>query len=288
MERRSLGPGASAVSPIGFGAMPLSIQGRPDEAQGIRVIHAVLDAGVTFVDTANVYCLDDRDIGHNEQLIVQALKTWSGSRDAALIATKGGLTRPKGRWESDARPDKLKDACEQSLRALEVDCIDLYQLHAPDPNVPFVDSVGVLADLQNQGKIRWIGLSNVSVDEIKEAQAVANVVSVQNRLNLFFREALSDGVVNYCRDHGMAFIAYSPLGGSQFNKNLSDHAVLRSIAECHRRSPYAVVLNWLLAQAPNIIPIPGARTVDHALDSVSDADLPLDDEELEAITEAGF
>ncbi|MFQ5936862.1 MAG: aldo/keto reductase [Acidiferrobacterales bacterium] len=288
MQTRPLGPGLPAVSTIGFGAMPLSIQGRPEEQVALRVIDAVLDAGVTFIDTANVYCLDNRDIGHNEHLIAKALKRRQGSNGSPLVATKGGLTRPRGRWESDGRPDRLKRACEQSLKALGVDCIDLYQLHAPDPRVPFTDSVGALADLQHEGKIRSVGLSNVSLDEIKEAQAVVTVMTVQNRLNPFFREALSDGVVRYCRENGIGFIAYSPLGGGQFNKTLSEHAVVRPIAQCHHQSPHAVVLAWLLAQAPNIIPVPGARSVEHALDSLRAVELKLDEEELEAITESGF
>lgn len=288
MQTRPLGPAAPSVSAIGFGAMPLSIQGRPEEAAALRVIQAVLDAGVNFVDTANVYCLDNNDVGHNERLIAKALKSWSGSADSVVIATKGGLTRPKGCWESDARPDRLKRACEQSLAALGVECIALYQLHAPDPRVPFADSVGALADLQHEGKLRWVGLSNVSVDEIKIAQTIVPVVSVQNRLNPFFRAVLSDGVVDYCRQRGIAFIAYSPVGGSQYNRQLSRHTLLAGIAERYGCSAHATALAWLLAQAPNIIPIPGARSVEHALDSACAADLRLEATDLKAISEATF
>src|ERR671911_2979066 len=127
IPRRSLGPGAPRVTAVGYGGMHLSIQDRPPEDQGIRVIHAALDAGVTLIDTADVYCLDDKDLGHNERLIAAALRSWGGKRDEVIVATKGGLTRPGGRWETDARPEQLRAACERSLRALGTGCIDLYQ-----------------------------------------------------------------------------------------------------------------------------------------------------------------
>lgn len=288
MHTRSLGLGMPAVTAIGYGAMPLSIQGRPDERTAVQVLQAVIDTGVSLIDTANVYCLDNNDIGHNERLIAKVLDSRPGAREKVVVATKGGLTRPRGRWESDAHPQRLKQACAQSLKALAVERIDLYQLHAPDSRVLFADSVGALADLQQEGKIRWVGLSNVSVDEIHEAESIVPIASVQNRLSPFFRQALSDGVLEYCQRRGIAFIAYSPLGGSHYSRILSNHGVLRALAAAHQRSPHAIVLAWLLAQAPNLIPIPGARTVEHALDSVRAAELSLDEEELEAITEARF
>lgn len=288
MQTRLLGPGAPAVSTVGFGGMPLSIQGRPDEKIAIRVIHAALDAGMTLVDTADVYCLDDADIGHNERLISRALETWSGDSDSVIVATKGGMTRPRGRWQRDARPERLRAACERSLAALRLECIDLYQLHVPDPAVPFRESVGALAELQREGKIKWVGLSNVSVNEIEEAGAIAPVITVQNRLNPFFREALSDGVVEHCRERSIGFLAYSPVGGGRLNKRLPDHPVLQTIARAHGASAHAVVLAWVLAQGNNVIVIPGARSVEHALDSVSSAEIALSDAEIRAIDEAEF
>ena len=202
MQLRPLGRGAPPVSIVGYGGMHLSLAGRPPENVALRVIHAGLDAGMTLIDTADVYCLDQNDIGHNERLVAQALKTWSGPRDQVIVATKGGMIRPDGRWERDARPERLRRACERSLQALQVDRIDLYQLHAPDHQVPFEESVGALAELQREGKIRWIGLSNVSVAEIKAAEAITEVATVQNRLNPFFREAIETGVVRYCGERG--------------------------------------------------------------------------------------
>jgi aryl-alcohol dehydrogenase-like predicted oxidoreductase len=288
VETRPLGPGAPPVTIVGFGGMPLSIQGRPPEADALRVLHAVLDAGITLIDTANVYCLDDDDIGHNERLIARALASWPGTTDDILVATKGGMTRPEGRWEQDARPGRLRVACDRSLAALGVERIDLYQLHIPDPEVPLEDSVGTLAELQGEGKIRWIGLSNVSVEEIERARALVEVVTVQNRLNPFFREAVETGVVEHCDAHGIGFLAYSPVGGGRLHKKLPDHPTLRPIARRHGVSPHAVVLAWVIAQGSSVIPIPGARTVEHALDAHTAADVALTPEDLATIDEAEF
>ena len=285
MKTTSLGPGAPEVPVVGFGGMPLSIAGRPDSAQAIRVLHAALDAGVTLLDTADVYCLDDDDIGHNERL---ALDQWSGDIDSIIVATKGGLRRPGGRWERDARPAHLKAACEASLTALGRSTIDLYQLHAPDPAVPFADSVGALADLREEGKIRWIGLSNVSVDQIREASNLVPVVSVQNRLSPFFREALSTGVVQHTAESRIGFLAYSPVGGGRLNRKLPDHPVVARIAAERQMSPHAVVLAWVLGRSSNIMVIPGARTEAHALDSIRSGTLELTPEEHRAIEEAEF
>ncbi len=287
MKTRSLGAGAPAVTAVGFGAMPLSTSGRPDEAQGLQVIHSALDAGMTLVDTADVYCLDDDDIGHNERLVAKALATWSG-RDSILVATKAGLTRPGGRWESDGRPARIRKACERSLKALKVEAIDLYQFHAPDPAVPFIDSVGAFAELQQEGKVHWVGLSNVSVNELEAAQGIVQVASVQNRFNPFFHESPHDGVIKYCNDNGIGYLAYSPVGGGRLNKKLPDHPVVGPIAEAHGVSTHAVVLAWVLARSPNVIIIPGARTVEHVLDSAGSAELELSAEELRAIDEGEF
>jgi aryl-alcohol dehydrogenase-like predicted oxidoreductase len=288
IPQRRLGQDAPPVSAIGYGGMHLSIQDRPSEEQGIRVIHAALDAGVTFIDTADVYCLDEHDIGHNERLIARALKSWPGTRGDVIVGTKGGVTRPRGRWETDGRPTHLRQACERSLAALGVDRIDLYQLHAPDPRVPLADSVGALADLQREGKIRWVGLSNVSVSEIREAESLVRVTSVQNRLNPFFREALADGVVAYCTERGIGFLAYSPTGGGRLNRKLPAHPVLQPMAARLGVTPHALVLAWVLARSPAVIAIPSARTVEHVLDSIHAAELQLSEADLSAITAAQF
>jgi aryl-alcohol dehydrogenase-like predicted oxidoreductase len=288
MELRSLGRGAPDVTCVGFGGMPISIAGRPGAGDSVRVVLSALDAGVTLIDTADVYCLDDDDIGHNERLVARALKEWSGDSDSIVVATKGGLRRPGGRWESDARPEHLKKACEASLVALEVDTIDLYQLHAPDSAVPLEDSVGALADLHVEGKIRAMGLSNVSVAEIRRASAIMPVTSVQNRLSPFFREALDEGVVEYTTLEDMGFLAYSPVGGGRLNRKLPDHPVVSAIARSRGVSTHAVVLAWVLGRAPNVIVIPGARTEAHVRDSVTAAEVQLTDDEDRAIEAAEF
>ena len=288
MKRRTLGAGAPAVPVVGYGGMHLSLQERPPERESLGVIRAALDAGVRLIDTADVYCLDESDIGHNERLVAEALRGWSGPRDEVVVATKGGLTRPGGRWERDGRPEHLRAACERSLRALGVERIALYQLHAPDPAVPFEESVGALAELRREGKIRWAGLSNVSVPQIRAAEAIVPVASVQNRLNPFFREALADGVVEYCEEQGIGFLAYSPTGGGRLNRKLPQHPVVRPVAERLGVSAHAVVLAWVLAQSGTVIVIPSARRVAHALDSVGAGELELSPDDLAAIDQAEF
>lgn len=288
MRTRSLGPGAPDVSVLGLGGMHLSIDGRPDEATALRVMHRALDAGATIIDTADVYCLDDADVGHNERLIAKALRTWGGRRDAVVVATKGGMTRPGGRWERNGQPEHLRRACDRSLKALATDRIDLYQLHAPDPEVPFTESVGALVELQRAGKIRWIGVSNVTVADIAAVARLTSLVSVQNRLNPFFREAVSGGVVAECARRGVGFLAYSPVGGGRLNKKLPGHPVLQAIARSHGVSPHAVVLAWVLAQGETVIAIPSARTPAHAADSLTAGDIQLSAAELAAIDAAEF
>ncbi|HUR94283.1 MAG TPA: aldo/keto reductase [Gemmatimonadales bacterium] len=288
MQQRVLGPGAPSVSAVGYGGMHLSIEGRPPESRAVEVMRAALTAGVTLVDTADVYCLDQHDIGHNERLIARALSGWKGDRSAIVVATKGGVVRPDGRWESDARPAQLRAAAERSLRALDVPRLDLYQLHAPDPRVPFADSVGALARLRDEGKIRWVGLSNVSVAQVRAAQGIVPITTVQNRLNPFFRESLTGSVVRYCAEQGIGFLAYSPTGGGRLNRTLPSHPVLAEIAARHGATAHAVVLAWALAQSPMVIVIPSARSVEHALDSVGAAGLELSPRDLAAIDAAEF
>ena len=268
------------IPPIGFGGMPLSIQGRPSEDEGRRVLNAAIDAGMTLVDTADVYCLDDRDIGHNERLIA------SLGRSDFRVATKAGLRRPGGAWTSDASPAHIREACERSLRALSTDRIWLYQLHAPDPKVAFEKSVEAFAELQREGKFDHFGLSNVSVKQLDQARAILPVVSVQNRLNPYFREAIK--VAKACAERGIVFLAYSPVGGGRLAKKLPRFDVLIDLARKHDRSVHAIVIAWVRAQAESVVPIPAARSVEHALDSAKAADLVLDEEDVRMIDEADF
>ena len=289
MRTRSLGPGAPEVSVVSYGAWPLSDSSeRPSEADAVAAIHAALDGGATLLDTADAYCRDDTEVGHNERLVARALSSWSGPRDEIVVATKGGYVRPGGRWVSDGRPDHLRRACERSLAALGVDRIDLYQLHSPDPAVPFADSVGALAELRAEGKIHRVGLSNVSVEQVEEARSIVEITSVQNRLNPFFREAALDGVVAHCDANGLGFLAYSPVGGGRLNRKLPGIGVLGPIAERHGVTPHAVVLAWVLAQGASVIVIPAARRIEHVISSQAAAAVDLGTDEIEAIERAEF
>lgn len=280
MKTKAIGASELKVGCIGLGGMPLSISGRPDEATGIRVIHAALDSGMTLIDTADVYCLDNNDIGHNEKLIARALREWSGNSGAIVVATKGGLERPGGAWTINAHPDHLKAACHRSLAALGVECIDLYQLHAPDPSVPFADSIGALADLQKAGKVRHIGLSNVDVNYIEQAKTIVEVISVQNRCNPFDRSSFENGVISHCTRNNIAFLPYSPVGGGYGHFHVANDPTLRRIGERHGATPYQVCLAWLLSVSPVMIPIPGASRIASATSSAAAAELLLSDEDI--------
>ena len=271
--------GGLRVSAIGLGEMPMSLAGRPDEARSIRTIHAALDAGVTLIDTADAYCLDGSEIGHGERLVGKALDAWPGDRDRVLVATKGGHTREGREWNLDGRPEHLRQACDASLRALGVDAIGLYQLHRPDPKVPFLESVGAMAELKAAGKVRLVGLSNVSVDQISQARQVVDVASVQNEFSPRFRR--SEGELAFCAAQRIAFLPWSPLGGIGRGRDLGGrHAAFAEVAAAHGVSPQQVALAWELAKAPVVIPIPGASRPETITDSAAAATLRLTDDDL--------
>jgi aryl-alcohol dehydrogenase-like predicted oxidoreductase len=280
METRRLGSTGIDVSCIGLGTMPLAIQSRPDGDAAVAVIHAALDAGVTWLDTANSYCLDENDVGYGERLVKRALDTWHGPRERIFVTTKGGYTRPRGDWEVDAHPARLRAACEASLKALGVERIALYQLHAPDPKVYFADSVGALAELRREGKIAHIGLSNVDAGHIKDALKVAPIASVQNRCNVADRFPYANGVVSRCEDMGLTFIAHSPVGGHRGHPRVSQHPALQAIASRRGVAPQEVALQWLLSSSRSLVAIPGASKVASALSSIRAASLRFTPEDL--------
>ncbi|HEX5880345.1 MAG TPA: aldo/keto reductase [Actinomycetota bacterium] len=271
--------GGLQVGAVGLGEMPMSLAGRPDEDRSIRTIHAALDAGVTLVDTADAYCLDGSEIGHGERLVRKALDAWPGDRDRVLVATKGGHTREGREWGLDGRPEHLRQACEASLRALGVDAIGLYQLHRPDPKVPFLESVGAMAELKAAGKVRLVGLSNVSVDQVKQARQAVEVASVQNEFSPRFRR--SEGELAFCAAERIAFLPWSPLGGIGRGRDLGGrHAAFAEVAAAHGVSPQQVALAWELAKAPVVIPIPGASRPETITDSAAAATLRLSADDL--------
>jgi aryl-alcohol dehydrogenase-like predicted oxidoreductase len=285
MNTRALGASGLTVGAVGLGCMYLSIRDRPSEDEAVRTLHAAIDAGMTLLDTADAYCLDQRDVGHNERLIARALRERPGV--SVVVATKGGLERPNGAWTRDARPAHLRAACEASLIALGRERIDVYQLHAPDRAVPLADSVGELARLRAEGKIAHVGLSNVSVKEIEAACAIVPIVSVQNRWNPLDREPERSGMLACCAKLGLAFLPYSPFGGATGAKSLASVGTLAREAKKRGLSPHRLVLAWMLAKSPAAIPIPGARRVESACDSAGAADVVLSSADVRAV-EASF
>jgi len=276
--------GDTRVGAIGLGAMPMSLRGRPDEARSIATVHAALDAGVTLIDTADAYCLDDSDVGHNEALIAKALASYRPGATDVLVATKGGHTRPGGSWDVDGSPRHLKRACEASLKRLGVGAIGLYQLHRPDPRVPFEDSVGALRELLDEGKIRMAGVSNTDCGQIRVALDIlgGGLASVQNQFSP--RNRRSEPELRLCDELGIAFLPWSPLGGIGAAAELgSRSAALAEVARRRGVSPQRVCLAWMLALSPVVIPIPGASRPETIRDSAAAADLELTADELASI-----
>ena len=280
MYQRPLGD--RTVSAIGLGEMPLSIEGRPDRVQAIATIHASLDAGVTIIDTADAYALGVHEHGHGELLVAEALASYGGSTDDVLVATKGGHRRPgDGTWTVHGDPAYVKQACEASLRALGVEAIGLYQYHRPDPKVPWAESVGALADLLDEGKILMAGVSNATVAQIDEAQAVlgGRLVSVQNEFSPRFRS--SEGELEHCDQLGIAFIPWSPLGGiGQADQIQGRFPAFADVAAEVGCTPQQVTLAWMLAKGSRVIPIPGSSRPETAVASAAAADLTLTPEQV--------
>jgi len=280
MQQRTIGD--RAVSAIGLGEMPLSIEGRPDRPQAIATIHASLDAGVTIIDTADAYSLGVHEHGHGEELVAEALAAYRGSTDDVLVATKGGHRRPgDGSWTVHGDPAYVKEACEASLKRLGVDAIGLYQYHRPDPSVPWSESVGALADLLDEGKILMAGVSNATVAQIDEAQLVlgGRLVSVQNEFSPRFRS--SEGELRHCEESGIAFIPWSPLGGiGRADRIEQTHPAFAEVAAEVAASPQQVTLAWMLAKGSRVIPIPGSSRPETAVASAAAADIPLTPEQV--------
>lgn len=286
MQQRTLG--TRTVSAIGLGGMPMSIEGRPDEARSVATIHAALDAGVTLVDTADAYHLHAHEVGHNEELIARALRSYGGDTSDVLVATKGGHLRPgDGTWTQNGDPAYLKQAAKESALRLGVDAIGLYQFHRPDPAVPYADSIGALVELLDDGVIQQAGISNADVAQIDLANKIlgGRLASVQNQFSPRFRS--SQGELEHCAALGVAFLPWSPLGGIANAAELgARHAVFQDVAAAHGVSVYQVTLAWELALAPVVVPIPGASRPASILDSVRAADLTLTPEEVARLSAA--
>jgi aryl-alcohol dehydrogenase-like predicted oxidoreductase len=269
--------GDTKVSSIGLGGMPMSIEGRPEESRATATIHAALDSGVTLFDTADAYHIGADEVGHNETLIARALASYGADTSQVLVATKGGHLRPgDGTWTLNGTPDYLRRACEASLRRLNVDAIELYQFHRPDPAVPYEDSIGALRDLLDEGKIRMAGISNADIDQIRTAQQILGdrLVSVQNQFSPAFRS--SEPELQLCDQLGIAFLPWSPLGGI---KNAADLATtyraFGDVADEVGATAHQVTLAWMLAKSPVVIPIPGSSRPETIRASAEAVDLRL-------------
>ncbi|WP_433129080.1 aldo/keto reductase [Micromonospora sp. CA-240977] len=283
----------TAVSAIGLGAMPLSIEHRPDEARAIATVHAALDAGVTLIDTADSYHWHANEVGHNELLIARALASYGGDTSGVLVATKGGRSRPgDGSWTVTATPAHLKRAAEASAKRLGVETIGLYQLHKPDPAVPWAESVGALRELLDAGTIRAAGISNVTTAQIHQAHAILGdgLVSVQNQYSPALRT--SEPALQLSTQLGLTFLPWSPLGGISRSSldgpsgPTSAGTAFHRIAAERGVSPQQIALAWLLARSPAVLPVPGASRPTSITDSAHAAELTLSTEDLTQLEDA--
>ena len=268
--------GDLTVNRLGFGAMRITGRGiwgePPSREQAIATLRRVVELGVNFIDTADSY-----GPSVSEELIAEALHPYP---DDLVIATKGGLVRPgPNRWNADGRPEHLREACEGSLRRLRLEQIPLYQLHRPDPKVPLAESMGAIAELKDEGKIRHVGVSNVSEAELREAQKIVPVVSVQNRYNVADRG--SQSLVDLCEQDQLVFLPWAPI--QETNKRVA----VAVAAEAHNVTQHQVVLAWLLAMSPQILPIPGTGSPAHAEENIGAVSLELSPQEIRAISEGG-
>jgi len=267
------------VHRLGFGAMRITGEGvwgpPPDDDAALAVLRRAVELGVDLIDTADSY-----GPAVSEELIAEALHPYP---DGLSIATKGGLERGgPGQWSRNGRPEHLRVACEASLRRLRVDRIDLYQLHAPDPDVPYEDSVGTLKALQDEGKIRHVGVSNVSPEQLEQARAIVDVVTVQNRFNLTDRS--SADVLAVCERDGIGFFPWFPLAAGELAK---PGGAVAGIAESHDATTGQVALAWLLQRSPVMLAIPGTGSVDHLEENLAAAQLTLGDDEMVTLEAAG-
>jgi pyridoxine 4-dehydrogenase len=277
MDTFSIG-GDLEVHRLGFGAMRITgegIWGPPDDPEEAkRLLRRVVEAGVDLIDTADSYGPEV-----SENLIAEVLHPYP---DGLVIATKGGLRRTgPGQWPRDARPERLRECCEGSLRRLKLDRIDLYQLHSPDPQVPYEDSVGALRELQEEGKIRHIGISNVNLEELQQARGIVEVVTLQNRYNLEHRQA--DDLLDACEEAGIGFLPWFPLATGRLAQA---GGPVDRVAREHDATPAQIALAWLLARSPVMLPIPGTSSVEHFEENIAARDIVLSPDEVAEIGRA--
>lgn len=286
MKPRTLA-GTYSIFPIGLGAMPLSISGRPSLHYAMSVIEAFLELGGNFIDTADVYGLDDNDRGHNERLIHQAILKLSPSNNNIVIATKGGATRPQGGWSfrGGGHPEKLRNACEQSLKNLALTSHDLYYLHGIDPEVPLEDSLGELIRLKDEGKIKNIGIANADMVQLKTALKLTTIVAVQNRCNPFCKADFKNGLIEYCKLKNILYIPYCPLGGLADHSKLANSPFFSDLKTKYGISSYQISLAWLINKYDHIVPIPGLDLINQVATALGTVNIVLDSSDMQRIDE---
>jgi HAD superfamily hydrolase (TIGR01662 family) len=264
--------------------MRLSTEPDRDVARAVAVLHTAFDAGITLLDTSDAYAYDEAERGHNERVIAHAIATWTGDRATLRVATKGGLTRPGGRWEPDGRARHLVEACHRSRQALGVDRIAVYQLHAPDPRTPLSTSVRALARLRDDGFVAAIGLCNVTVGQIEEARRITRIDSIQVELSAWRPDHLLSGVADYCVANRLQLLAYRPLGGGPSRrKRAAIDQALAAVAARHGATPCEIALAWLADLSELIVPIPGATRVETVRSIARARSIALTDEDRAAL-----
>ena len=287
METKQLGNTGVSISAIGLGGMPMSLSDRPPESEAIKLIHRALDLGVTLIDTADSYCRDESDKHHNERLIAQALQQYKGDISKITVATKGGLMRPNGSWTRNGNPEHLRQTIRVSFETLGGEKpIDVWQYHAPDPEYSIEESLAPAKEAVAQGMIRFVGVSNFSLEQIKRARDVVEIVSVQNQYNPWYRQPESDGVLEYCEQEKLTFFPWSPLGGSRRVSKLEEIDAIAQLAKEKGVSVYQIVLAWLRAKSDAIVPIPGASKVSSIEDSLKSVQVQLSETEVQRIDRA--
>lgn len=301
MKLRQLGADGPRVSAVGYGAMVLSpgVYGGVDDEESVRTLHFALDAGITFLDTARLY-----GAGHNEELVGRAI---AGRREQVVLATKGGLTGTPPELKVDGSPAGLRADLEASLRALDTDHVDLYYLHTPDPVVPVEESIAAMADFVTEGKVRYLGVSNFDLDQLRRAQAIHPITASQDQYSLFYRVPEQQGRVELLHELGIALVAYSPLGngvlagarpgaeagdmrswmprfqGAEGDRLAGLSARFGAVAEREHVAPAALALAWLLNRHPHVVPIPGTRRTGNLTTNLAAADLELTPELLDEL-----
>ncbi len=268
-QPRQVGVLGTLNIPLAFGLLRLSTDGRPTEAEAVAVIQYALNLGVRVLDTADVYCLNHTDLHYGERLVRMALDFWNGPRNEVKVLTKAGLSRPKGKWAPNGRPEHLRKAVEGSLAALGVERLFLVQLHVHDPSVPFEETLGALAELQRAGKVEHLGLCNTTPGEMRQAARHFRITVVQNELNVFTRKSGADGTVAYAAKEGIPFLAYRPLGGQEKLARVGKDKTLNTLSTRHRVTPHQIALAAVLDAGPHVIPLVGATRPQSVLASVA-------------------